>query len=158
MTVTGNRVPERVAFTTDSNLPECPQLKIVRIDGSLFFGAVSHVAESLRRFREQNPNQKNVLLVASGINFIDVAGAELLAQEAATYRKLGGKLYFYRIKEGVCGPLRRGGYIIEIGDENMFSSKTAAITEIFQSLDKDICMQCDKRIFKECATIEYNQQ
>ena len=79
--------PKR-AFTTDANLPECPQLKIIRIDGSLFFGAVSYVAESLRHFREQQPQQKSVLLVASGINFIDVAGAELLAQESKNYRKL----------------------------------------------------------------------
>ena len=145
--------PKR-AFTTDSNLPECPQLKIVRIDGSLFFGAVSHVSESLRRFREQNPQQKSALLVASGINFIDVAGAELLAQEAQTYRRLGGRLYFYRIKEGVCEPLHRGGYISEIGDENMFVSKTEALGEIFQAMDKDICARCDKRIFRECQSIE----
>lgn len=144
--------PKR-AFTTDSSLPECPQLKLMRIDGSLFFGAVSHVAESLRRFREQNPQQKSALLVASGINFIDVAGAELLVQEVKNYRKLGGNLYFYRIKEGVCGPLRRGGYIQEIGDENMFSSKTEAIAEIFATLDKDICARCDKRIFNECQSI-----
>ena len=152
------RVPDpkdpKRAFTTDSSLPECPQFKIMRIDGSLFFGAISHVSESLRRFREQNPQQKSALLVASGINFIDVAGAELLAQEAKNYRKLGGDLYFYEVKEGVCGPLRRGGYIQEIGDENMFASKTEAIADIFQTLDKNICAKCDKRIFKECLTIE----
>lgn len=152
-----SRVPDpkdaKRAFVTDSRLPECPQLKIVRIDGSLFFGAISHVSESLRRFREQNPNQKWLLLIASGINFIDVAGAEMLAQEAKNYRKLGGVLYFYSMKEGVCGPLRRGGYIAEIGDENMFASKTEAISEIFQVLDKDICAKCDKRIFNECLTI-----
>ncbi|MDT8384472.1 MAG: SulP family inorganic anion transporter [Gammaproteobacteria bacterium] len=146
------RHPKR-SFTTDSSLPECPQLKLMRIDGSLFFGAVSHVAESLRRFRQQNPQQKSALLVASGINFIDVAGAELLVQEVKNYRKLGGNLYFYRIKEGVCDPLRRGGYIQEIGEENMFSSKTEAIAEIFATLDKDICARCDKRIFNECQSI-----
>ena len=151
------RVPDpkdpKRAFTTDSSLPECPQFKIMRIDGSLFFGAISHVSESLRRFREQNPQQKSALLVASGINFIDVAGAELLAQEAKNYRKLGGDLYFYEVKEGVCGPLRRGGYIQEIGDENMFASKTEAIAEVFQTLDKGICATCDKRIFMECLSI-----
>lgn len=151
------RVPDptdpRRKFVTDSRLPECPQFKIVRVDGSLYFGAVNHVAESFRRFREQNPEQKYVLLVAVGINFLDVAGAELLAQEAQHYRKLGGGMYFYQIKEDVCTPLRRGGYIQEIGDENMFSSKTEAVGEIFQTLDKDICANCDKRIFNECQTI-----
>lgn len=152
-----SRVPDpkdpKRAFTTDSSLPECPQFKIVRIDGSLFFGAISHVSESLRRFREQNPQQKTALLVASGINFIDVAGAELLAQEAKNYRNLGGDLYFHEVKEGVCGPLRRGHYIEEIGDENMFNSKTEAVAEIFQTLDKNICANCDKRIFIECQAV-----
>ncbi len=154
-----SRVPNprdaRRSFVTDSTLPECPQLKIVRIDGSLFFGAVSHVAETLRSFRQKNPQQKYMLVVAIGINFIDVAGAELLAQEAKNYRNMGGRLFFYQMKEGVCGPLRRGGYIKEVGDENMYESKTEAIGEIFEEyLDRDICMRCDKRIFKECAAVK----
>jgi len=37
---------------------------------------------------ESNPLQKTVMIVASGINFIDSAGAELLAQEARRRRKL----------------------------------------------------------------------
>ncbi|HFD81482.1 MAG TPA: sodium-independent anion transporter, partial [Gammaproteobacteria bacterium] len=128
--------------------------KIVRIDGSLFFGAVSHVAETLRNFRQQNPDQKFLLVVATGINFIDVAGAELLAQEANNYRNKGGRMFLYQIKEGVCGPLRRGGYIKDVGDENMFDSKTEAIHEIFTDFfDKDICARCDKRIFRECETV-----
>ena len=141
-------------FVTDSRLPECPQCKMARIDGSLFFGAVDHVAERLRSFREQNPNQKRLLLVASGINFLDVAGSELLAKEAKVYRDLGGRIFFYDIKEGVCGPLRRGGYIQEIGEEFMFDSKSEAVAAIFEELDKDICKTCDKRIFRECQTIE----
>jgi len=66
----------------------------------------------------------------------------------------GGNLFFYHIKEAVCGPLRRGDYIKEVGDENMYSSKTEAIADIFQTLDKDICANCDKQIFNECQSIE----
>lgn len=151
------RVPNPTAvrrkFVTDPKLPECPQLKIVRIDGSLFFGAVDHVAETLRRFREQHPEQKHVLMVASGINFLDVAGAELLAQEAQNYRRIGGGLYLYDLKEGVCGPLRRGGYIKDIGEENIFSSKAEALAALIEELDTKICQTCDRRIFNECANL-----
>lgn len=140
-------------FTTDSGLPECPQLKFVRVDGSLFFGAVSHVQERLREFEEQHPEQKSLAIIGQGINFIDVAGAEFLAQEAKRRREQGGRLYLIRVKEGVCDPIKRGGYLAEIGEENIFPGKTAAVTCMFHNLDYDICRHCTKRIFRECATV-----
>src|SRR3989344_4866558 len=80
------RVPDPGAanrhMVTDAKLPECPQLKIVRIDGSLFFGAIDHVQETLHRFQVETPGQKHMLIIGNGINFIDIAGAELIAQEA----------------------------------------------------------------------------
>ncbi|MDD3517266.1 MAG: SulP family inorganic anion transporter [Chromatiales bacterium] len=147
------RVPNR-SFVSDRTLPECPQMKILRIDGSLFFGAVDHVRDKLAQYHSREPGQKHLLLVASGINFIDVAGAEFLANEAKSRRREGGGLYFYRIKEGVCGPLKRGGYMDEIGWNNLFTSKTEAIGHIFERLDKDVCARCTRRIFRECASVE----
>ena len=142
--------PQR-KFTTNPELPECPQLKIVRIDGSLFFGAVSHVRDTLRDYAEQDARQKHLLLVASGMNFVDVAGAEYLAQEARARRKAGGGLYLYRVKPGVCEVLRRGGFIDEIGPENMYDSKTKALHDIVVNrLDPEICRHCARRIFLEC--------
>ncbi len=143
------RVPER-NFTTDPTLPECPQLKIARIDGSLFFGAVSHVQEILRGYELEDPEQRHLLLVASGINFIDVAGAEYLADMARRRRGGGGELYLYRVKPGLREPLQRGGYITHIGEENIFDSKAEAIAAIVPRLDPDICRRCTRRIFKEC--------
>ena len=48
--------------------------------------------------------------------------------------------------------MKRGGYNEEIGEENIFDSKSEAITEIFERLDKDICATCTKRIFLECGS------
>ena len=138
-------------FVTDPSLPECPQLKLVRLDGSLFFGAVSHVAETLAKMEEKQPGQKHLAIVASGVNFIDVAGAELLEQEAKRRRELGGGLYLIRVKPGVCEPLTRGGYLDEIGKENVFTGKTEAIAWATSRVDPEICRSCTARIFRECA-------
>ncbi|MEK6775872.1 MAG: SulP family inorganic anion transporter [bacterium] len=140
-------------FATDPSLPECPQLKIVRIDGSLFFGAIHSVQENLRDIHRHNPGQIHLLIVASGINFIDMAGAEFLAHLARERRDQGGGLYFYDIKEAVCEPFRRGECLIEIGTENFFTSKKKAVTEIFHRLDRDICLRCKARIFLECRAL-----
>jgi len=148
-------VPRR-NFTTDSSLPECPQLKLIRIDGSLFFGAISHVRETITMFEQQNPGQKNMLLLAQGINFVDIAGAEFIENEAKRRKNLGGKLYLYQVKEGVCHELRKDDALLEIGDENIFDSKTEAIRTIVEdNLDPAICAQCDKRIFNECKNMPH---
>lgn len=144
------RAPDR-HLVTDAGLPECPQFKLVRIDGSLFFGAVSHVAETLGRMLERVPGQKHLAIVATGINFIDVAGGELLVQEAAKRRARGGGLYLIRPKPGVCEPLTRGGFLAEIGPENVFTDKRDAIAGVVAGLDPEVCRTCTARIFRECA-------
>ncbi len=140
-------------MSDDSALVSCPQLHIVRIDGSLYFGAVDHVAEMLHTLAERYPKQKHLLIIGNAINFIDVAGAELLVHEAKRRRDIGGGLYLVKIKEDVCSILRRGGFASTIGDGNIFQSKSDAIASIFGKLDRDVCQGCDKRIFKECASI-----
>lgn len=138
---------ERRQLSDDPELPECPQARLVRVDGSLFFGAVPHVVE---RLRAMNPRQKHLALIAQGINFIDIAGAEALAQEAERRRKEGGSLMLVSVKDGVAEPLRRGGYIDIIGEENIFDSKTQAVTALVHRADPAICATCKSHIFREC--------
>ena len=69
-------------FEAAKGQPECPQLRIVRINGAIFFGAASYVQQALQQIDEENPRQKSVLIAAANINNIDIAGAEVLAQEA----------------------------------------------------------------------------
>jgi SulP family sulfate permease len=142
-------------FTTDIRLPECPQFKIVRIDGSLYFGAINHVRETLFSLLRENPRQKHLLIVSSGINLIDLTGAELLMELKRDLKNRGGQLYLYDIKENVCDHFKFYEYILEIGAENIYESKAEAIAGIFTGLDKSICQGCQIRIFKECATIPF---
>jgi SulP family sulfate permease len=135
------------------DLPECPQLRIMEVHGSLFFGAVNHVQERLHAMDEANPEQKHVLILADSINFIDIAGAEMLVQEAKRRRRLGGGLYLSGMKERACEVLKRSDYFDEFGPENIFEGKTKAIASIFERLDRDICQRCNKRIFRECASV-----
>jgi SulP family sulfate permease len=138
-------------FTDAANAPECPQLRFIRIDGSLFFGATSHIRESLAAQDRARPGQKHVAVVAHGINFIDMAGAHYLAEEAQKRRDAGGGLYFIRIKDVVQEQMAESGALKIIGGNNLFDSKTEAIEEIYRRLDRDVCRTCKARIFRECG-------
>ena len=131
---------------------ECPQLKVVRIDGSLFFGAVNHVAEVLDGITRQNPEQAHILIVGGGINFIDVAGCEMLADEAHRLHLSGRQLYLCSMKGEVLDILGRGGFLDRIGEENIFLSKVQAMKRlVLTRLDPERCRPCQARIFVECA-------
>ncbi|MDY6992552.1 MAG: STAS domain-containing protein, partial [Pseudomonadota bacterium] len=138
----------RLINCAKKSLAECPQLSIIRLDGSLFFGAVNSVSKQL-----QEIEAPHVLIVASGINFIDVAGAELLVHEAKRRQQLGGGLYFAKMKASVSKILYRGRYIDAISEAAFFDTKVEAIQGIFNRLDKAYCQQCSVRIFDECQSI-----
>ncbi len=142
--------PQR-KFCRDPALPECPQLKLVRIDGSLFFGAVSAVRDQFHAFAQRSPSQCHLIVVASPINFVDVAGAEFLTTEARQRRAKGGGLYFIQMKRAVRDTLARGGYLDEIGTDHLFRSKGEAIATVFNRLDPEICRSCRLRVFLECG-------
>jgi len=146
------RQPKR-RFNTDASLPECPQMKLIRIDGALFFGAVNYVAERLRVIFKRNPEQKHLLILARPINFIDLAGAEMLARENRNRKSLGGGIYFHQLKDEAKELLRRGGYLDEIGEDHFYDHKGEAIAGVFERLDKNICARCTRRIFNECKTV-----
>ncbi len=131
-------------------LPECPQLKIIRVDGSLFFGAVDHFSQELRAITREHREQDHILIVGSGINFIDIAGCEALADEAQRLQLSGKKLYLCELKGDVMDVLRRGGCLKRIGEENVFRSRLEAIEKIVPLLDQKRCTICTVRVFTEC--------
>lgn len=132
---------------------QCPQVRIVRLDGSLFFGAVSNAASQFRYFTEEAPEQKHILVLCHSVNFVDIAGAEWLMQEGSRLDKLGGGLYLCNLKEGVEEFLKKSGVVNALGEDHFFDSKSEAIQSIFLRLQRETCMQCDRRIFQECQSV-----
>ena len=150
------RVPDpemanRKFTDTRPGLPECKQMRLIRIDGSLFFGAVNTFQETLRRYEETDPLCKHLLIVMQGVNFIDVAGAEALVAMAKRFRARGGGIYLIRPKEQVVELLERGQYMDGIGRENVFFSKTPALKAAYSRLNYDVCKDCGLRVYLECA-------
>ncbi len=142
--------PDSYYYVPAEGRAECPQYAMLRIHGSLFFGAVNHVQGELQAIDEQDSRRRHVMLAARGMNFADVAGAEMLAQEARRRRNLGGGLYLYRVQPEVKGLLEQGGYLEEIGEDNLFPTKSHPIDSVYPKLDSEICRSCTARIFPQC--------
>lgn len=140
----------------DEVCTECPQLKIMRIDTPIFFGSVTQIQNHIANIVERD-NIKHVLIVAFGIDSIDLTGAEALVHEHMRMQKIGGGLYF--VDHELTHHTSPGHkYLIEaMGEKQIFSSKSAAIKGIFPVLEPDICHECSLRIFEECFPKTVNE-
>ncbi|RWX50696.1 sulfate permease, SulP family [Candidatus Electrothrix marina] len=132
-------------------LAECSQLKILRIDRAIYFGSINHIQNRIAEVSEKE-GIYNILLIATGINLIDLAGAEALIAENNRLKKMGGGLYFVNMKAAVYEFAVRSGFIRSIGPDHFFDSKSSAISEIHKNLDRRKCPSCKNKIFRECRS------
>lgn len=133
-----------------NGLNECPQLKIVRIDMSVYFGSANHIQNQLHHISEKQ-GIKHILVVGTGVNFIDMTGAEMIEQESDRLQEKGGGLYFAELKPKVNNFIHRGHFDEHIGAQYFFEKKKHAIHKITTVvLDHVKCQSCQFRVFDEC--------
>lgn len=130
----------------------CPQLDVIRIDGSVFFGATESILNYLHDLKSNG--KKHLLILGDGINFIDLAGARMLLAESEEREALGGGVYFCGLKKTARDFLIDSGFAEEFGKEKFYNSKKEAIAAIYQHLDPEVCRTCEVRIFRECGTTQ----
>lgn len=131
-------------------LDECPHLKIIRIDMSVYFGSVNHLQSELQRISAKE-GVKHILILGSGINIIDLSGIEALHNEAEHLESIGGGLYFAMLKPGVYERISRAHLVNDIGNNHFFDSKKQAVTMLHRLLRRQgHCETCTARVFGEC--------
>ena len=131
----------------DDDVKECSNLKIVRIDGSLYFGSIEKISNYFSKLYEDNEVQ-HVLIAADGINFIDLAAAEWLTNEIKKWQKNRGGIYFAGLKLISQDVLKKGGFLDKMGNNIFYKEKRDAIREIHQKIKKP----CKEKVFDECKT------
>ncbi|HSC00688.1 MAG TPA: SulP family inorganic anion transporter [Burkholderiaceae bacterium] len=142
--------PFVIADDNPSALPECPQLKLLRMEGAVYFAATQYVSERLHALRAAPRPQKHLLVMSKSMNFIDLAGDGLWRDEMQQRRAIGGDLYFHRPRPPVMELWERTGFVDELGRDHVFPDKRIAIATIVPRLDAGICARCSVKLFDEC--------
>lgn len=128
----------------------CPQLLVLRVDGSLFYGAVEHVRDRLLELTGAAGQPRNLLLLGDGINLMDIAGAHMIEVEAQRLAAAGGGLYLAAIKPTVREMLERSGTLAALGTGHVFERKGDALAAILARRDTATCAACTGCAFDEC--------
>jgi SulP family sulfate permease len=141
-------------FIVDPGAPVCPQLGIIKIEGSLFFGAATHVEDALLANFEANPGQTVLLLRMHGVGRCDLSGIDVLEGILRIYRGAGGDLYLTNVRPGVRDFMRRTGFEHILGSDR-FLEPDEAVEHLFNEvIDSAICCyECEHRVFAECQPL-----
>jgi SulP family sulfate permease len=132
----------------------CPQLGIIKISGDLYFGAVSHVEETIHQHLADHPEQRFLLLRMQGVNQVDFSGVHMLEAILHTCRDRGGDLYFMKLQEPVHNFMQSTGFIQELGVDHFLSEEDAISYLFHKRLDPAVCIyECPVRVFKECQNL-----
>lgn len=140
-----NKDKRLINMIRDDEARECSNMKIVRIDGSLYFGSLEKISKYFNKLYEDN-EVDFILIAADGINFIDLAAAEWLTNEIRKWQKNRGGIYFSGLKLISQDVLIKGGFVNKMGTDIFFKKKRDAIKRIHEELDKP----CEDKVFDEC--------
>jgi len=141
-------------LVSDNERPVCPQLGIVRIEGSLYFGAVHHVETAIQANREAHPGQSFLLLRMSMVDHCDVSGIHMLEATLRQYRGRGGDLFLSGLRPRVREMLNLSRFDRTLGKSNILDMDDV-IGHIFHKvLHPGICVyECPHRVFAECQAL-----
>lgn len=125
------------------------KLTVLRLDGSLFFGAVDHVQNRLAELGKGRGWQ-HVVLLTEGVNMIDVSGIEMLIAEKQRLQEGGGDLYLIGMKPHVRRKLRKTPYWRQLGGPyNVFDSTYVAFRTLCKSLGIRNYREFMKHLFRD---------
>jgi SulP family sulfate permease len=140
-------------FEHQPEKPECPQLGVLTIEGSLYFGATSHVDDLIRAHMEAFPEQIFLLLRMHRVNHCDISGLHMLEAIVRLYRQKQGDVYMVGVRKLVWEKMRLSGFDQTLGIDH-FLSQERAISHLFKILDPGICIyKCQIRAWKECQSL-----
>jgi SulP family sulfate permease len=132
----------------------CPQLGILEISGDLYFGAVSHIEETIRHHLDQHLEQRFLLLRMHGVNQCDFSGIYMLEAVMRSCRERGGDLFLMKVADPVLMIMKSTGFYDQLGQTHVLT-EDYVIGHLFQKvLDPAICIyECPVRVFKECQNL-----
>ena len=137
-------------------LAVCPEIRILRIDGAVFFGSADHIQQSIQRFCEQNVDVRYLILNCTGVHHIDLAGADMLLQERHRLQQQGVRLSLCWLKNLLLEQADTARLVRQMGSEGIFSNIDDALSHHVALVDScsHRCDGCSARVFGQCPAVK----
>jgi SulP family sulfate permease len=114
-----------------------PEILLVRVDENLYFANVGHVTDMIGRELQQRPGARHLVLVMSGVGFVDSSALQQLQLASDNLREANVTLHFADIKGPVMDRLRRTRIFQQIEPGQVFSTAQAAVSTLTQEVERE---------------------
>lgn len=123
-------------------LPESNRILIVRLEGQIFFGSTGHLMAEFKALAD-SPHLEDIILEGSSVNYIDLAGAEMLAEESLRLKKSGITLHLSGFNASSLSIIKCGSFVEQIGLDHIHASCHNALDEIHRVTNQCTGFRCD---------------
>ena len=114
-----------------------PEILLVRVDENLYFANVGHVTDMIGRELQQRPGARHLVLVMSGVGFVDSSALQQLQLASDNLREANVTLHFADIKGPVMDRLRRTRIFEQIAPGQVFSTAQAAVSTLTRDVERE---------------------
>ncbi|MBI1362781.1 MAG: STAS domain-containing protein [Proteobacteria bacterium] len=136
----------------------CPQMGIVSVDGSLFFGSAQAVQADLNRYLENHPDMQNLLVRMHHVEVLDASGAAALDATLDKLKRRGGTLALAGVSRPNVQVLNNTGLTKKIGPDFVRKHTNAAMMHLMQTFSRKRCHACPYYHFNECKALKREGQ
>ncbi|MBX3706320.1 MAG: sulfate permease [Pseudomonadales bacterium] len=102
-----------------------PHVAAIRIDENIFFANANQVENKLLKIVQRRPGTREVLLVCSAVNRIDISGLEMLHRINRNFAAMGVRLHLSDVKGPVMDQLAATDFVNELTGRVFFSADQA---------------------------------
>ena len=107
-----------------------PEVLAIRVDESLYFANTKYLQDALLEKVAEHRALKHLLLVGSGINYIDASAMETLRELNERLHDAGVAFHLADLKGPVLDQLYQAGLIAELGEDHVFLSTHEAMAAL----------------------------
>lgn len=139
---------------TDDRDEPCPQMGVINIEGSVFFGSAEYIRGDLVRYLDNHPDMQNVLIRMHNVEVLDASGVTALEAVHDILHKRGGRLSLAGLSRMNTQVLNNSGLMSIIGTDYVRLHTTNAMKALFETFSTKRCYHCPYAHFKECKPLK----
>lgn len=109
------------------------KINIYQVNGPIFFGVVQ---DFIHKTKELNQSMEVLILDMRHTHAIDASAVDAINKLLAQCSKLNIKLYLTHVNEQPARVLKRMGFTDRLGKENIYETKTKAIVDAYEYVQK----------------------